>query len=193
MNNGEKVRLRRYFFDTEFNDTLARFAIDFISIGIVDEQGGEFYGISREFNLGAASAHPWLRDHVVAKLDHPSTWKDIGEIRQGILDLIEPAHEVEFWAKNGSYDNVLLCQIFGGMGPLREALFREKGIREVTFRDTKELLRVAVRPEIRPMDEADKHIAINDARNERYVFEQCRKALAGQRRNQPDILPPGLA
>ena len=34
--------------------------------------------------------------------------------------MIEPAKEVEFWSRNGSYDNVLLCQIFGGMGLMEE-------------------------------------------------------------------------
>lgn len=191
MNNAGKVRLRRYFFDTEFNDTVGNFRIDFISIGVVSESGREYYGISNQFNLAAAAAHPWLRDNVVNKLDHHSAWKSIEEIRQGIIDMIEPAHEVEFWAKNGSYDNVLLCQIFGGMGPLRDALNKAMGIQKVTFRDTKELLRVAVKPDIQPMAEADKHIAINDARNERYVFGQCEKAIRAQARSQPDVLTSG--
>ncbi len=187
MNNAKKVQLRRYFFDTEFNDTVGNFRIDFISIGVVDERGRDFYGISSEFNRAAANASPWLKTNVIDKLD-PSFEMTIAEIRQGILDLIEPAHEVEFWAKNGSYDNVLLCQIFGGMGPLRETLKREKGIQKVIFRDTNELLRIAVKPDIKPMDETIKHIAINDARNERYVFGQCYKAIAAQNRPQPDVL-----
>jgi hypothetical protein len=172
--------LRRYFFDTEFNDTAPGFQIDFISIGIVNENGADFYGISNAFNLAAAAENPWIRKNVLNKLDHHKTWKTIDEIRAGILDLIEPAEEIEFWAKNGSYDNVLLCQIFGGMGPLREALQKEKGIKDVTFRDTKELLRIAVNPQIHRMPEAKKHISINDAHNERYVVGQCEKAIAAQ-------------
>jgi len=177
----EKPALRRYFFDTEFNDTVGDFRIDFISIGMVDEGGAkEYYGISNEFNMVAAVRHPWLRDNVVNKLDHHSTWKSVEEIRQGILDMIEPASEIEFWAKNGSYDNVLLCQLFGGMGPLRDILRKEKGVNKVTFRDNKELLRMAVKPEIMPMDESVKHISINDAKNELYVHQQCRKAIMAQ-------------
>ena len=55
----------------------------------------------------------WIKENVIDKLDDPSTWKSIEEIRQGVLDMIEPADTIEFWAKNGSYDNVLLCQLFG--------------------------------------------------------------------------------
>ncbi len=177
MHKKRKPALRRYFFDTEFNDTIGQFDIDFISIGIVDEKGNERYGISNEFNLAAAVSQSWIKENVINKLDHHATWKSLKDIRQEILDLIESAHEVEFWAKNGSYDNVLLCQIFGGMGPLRDVLLKEKSIRKMTFRDTKELLRVAENPNIKPMRAKDMHISINDARNERYVFNQCRKVI----------------
>ena len=188
MKNEKKPTLARYFFDTEFNEKGEGKDVDFISIGIVDEKGSDFYGISNEFNLAAAQRHEWLRVNVVDKLEHHSTWKRVDDIRKGILDLIEPADQVEFWAKNGSYDVVMLCRIFGGMGELRETLKREKGIQRVDFRDTKEVLRIAVNPEIERMKEADKHISINDAHNERYVFTQCQKAIATQNRPSPDVI-----
>ncbi len=175
MNNKGKPAIRRYFFDTEFNDAIGQFEVDFISIGIVDEKGGEYYGISNEFNLAAASSREWIKENVIDKLDDPSTWKNIEEIRQGVLDMIEPADTIEFWAKNGSYDNVLLCQLFGGMGELRRVLREEKGIRKVAFRDIHELKRM-VDYEEPAMEEKDKHIAINDARNERDRFKAAQAA-----------------
>lgn len=180
MKAAEKPKLRRYFFDTEFNDHEGRQAVELISIGIVDEAGAKkYYGISKIFNLAAAMDRPWHNENVVRKLDHHSTWQSLDEVRKGVLDVIEPCEEIEFWAKNGSYDNVLLCQLFGGMGVLFRILEAEKGIKSVTFRDTKELLRLV--PEIKaaliPMPESEIHIAIKDAENDRYVFEQCRPAI----------------
>ena len=179
--------LGRYFFDTEFVDTGTGFKNDFISIGVVNEEGEGYYGISTEFNIAAAREHIWVRKYVFDKLDHHSTWKTLEEIRQEILDMIEPAREVEFWAKNGSYDNVFLCQLFGGMGKLRETLQREKGVEKLTFRDTKELLRAAEDPKIPPMPEKDKHVSINDAHQERHVFNACKKALDKQPAPKPII------
>ena len=170
MGNSGKPRVRRYFFDTEFNDNVSQFAIDLISIGIVDEDDREYYGISNEFNVAAASSNQWIRENVIDKLDAPSSWVSVDEIRKAVLDMIEPAEEVEFWAKNGSYDNVLLCQLFGGMGKLYEAL-NQKGVSRVTFRDIKELSRVAPGYYVPPMREADKHIAINDARQEKVKYD----------------------
>lgn len=179
--------LRRYFFDTEFVDTGAGIKNDFISIGLVSQEGEGYYGISAEFNIAAARNHKWVRKHVLDKLTHHSTWKSLENIRQEIIDAIEPAREIEFWAKNGSYDNVFLCQIFGGMKSMRDTLYREKGIEKITFRDTKELLRIAEEPDIPYMAEKDKHISINDAHQERRVFDACKKALKKQSAPKPII------
>lgn len=174
----DKPPLRRYFFDTEFNDGGDRFSCELISIGVISEDGREYYGISNEFNLAAAAAIPWIKKHVIDKLDDPSKWVSVEKIRQRILAMIEPAREVEFWSRNGSYDNVLLCQIFGGMGNLFETLRREKGVQKVTFRDIKELHRRAPEIRIRPKSEEGAHVAINDARHERYCFEVLSHAIA---------------
>ena len=182
----DRPKLRRYFFDTEFNDDSEQFACELISIGIISEEGKEYYGISNEFNAAAAAAEPWLKKHVIDKLDDPSTWVSVEEIRKHILDMIEPAREIEFWSRNGSYDNVLLCQIFGGMGNLFETLRKEKGIQKVTFRDIKELHRRAPEIKIRPKFEAGAHVAINDARHERYCHAVLSYAIAARR----SILPP---
>lgn len=178
MNNRGRPPLRRYFFDTEFSDHPEDFSCELISIGIVDEKGREYYGISNKFNVAAASENRWVKEHVIDKLTAPESWVDIEEIRQRILDMIEPAREIEFWSRNGAYDNVLLCQIFGGMGALFDTLRKEKGIEKVTFRDINELKRQAPDIKIKPLPGHKAHIAVNDARHERYVFAVLTQALA---------------
>ena len=46
--------MRKFFYDTEFNEgvsgNLDKPTIDLISIGIVDENGNEYYAISNEFD-----------------------------------------------------------------------------------------------------------------------------------------------
>lgn len=171
----QKPKLRRYFFDTEFRDEPEKFRCELVSIGILNEKGREYYGISNEFNLKAAKEQPWLKTHVIDKLDDPATWKSVAEIRQGVLDMFEPAQKVELWARNGSHDNVLICQLFGGMGEFFDLLKKEKNIDRVEFRDINELKRSAGKNRFKMprLPDAEAHIAINDARNEL----QCYKFL----------------
>jgi len=185
--------VRRYFFDTEFHDNPSDFSCELVSIGILNEKGREYYGISKEFNLHAAKQEPWLKEHVIDKLDDAKTWQSIADIRQGVLDMFEPADKVELWARNGSYDNVLICQLFGGMGEFFETLKNEKGIGHIEFRDINELKREAGNQGLRlprlPDDEA--HIAINDARNELkcYNFLKQLKKKAAETPENPTLKP----
>ncbi len=169
MGGRKRPAIRRYFFDTEFNDKIGQFACDFISIGIVAEDGREYYGISNEFNVAAAKERPWLKENVIDKLDDPSTWVSVDEIRQRVLAMIEPADVVEFWADNGCYDHVLLCQIFGGMGELFEVL-KSKGVGRVVFRDGHELGREVPNLRLWQSPPEGEHIAINDARQGRLRY-----------------------
>lgn len=66
----------KYFLDTEFIEgfkeslfSKRRHFIDLISIGIVAEDGREYYAISNEFNYYDAS--PWVRKNVISKLEGP--------------------------------------------------------------------------------------------------------------------------
>lgn len=54
----------RYFLDTEFNEDGR--TIDLISIGIVAEDGREFYACNQEAELHRVN--PWVREHVLPKL-----------------------------------------------------------------------------------------------------------------------------
>jgi hypothetical protein len=168
-----RPELRRYFFDTEFVDTAdpGSFTTSFISIGLVGEDGKkEYHGVNLALDVVRAMQNKWVNEHVVKKLPPAKEWKDISVIRQEILDMIEPARKVEFWAKNGTYDNYILCRIFGGMGNLYDTLRREKGIEKVEFRDGNELRRAYGKPKL-PYQPADtQHHALHDAKYERKVF-----------------------
>ena len=58
----------RFFYDCEFIEDGV--TIELISIGVVDEQGREYYAVSTEFDPERAGA--WVRSHVLPKLPPPS-------------------------------------------------------------------------------------------------------------------------
>lgn len=53
----------KFFIDTEFNEKPN--TIDFISIGIVSENGDEYYAISKDFNLKEVWGIEWLQKNVL--------------------------------------------------------------------------------------------------------------------------------
>ena len=180
MSKGAGARPGRYFFDTEFNEMVdTAFGVDFISVAVVAEDGREFYGVNKDFDLVAAVRNSWVNTHVVGKLPPPDQWKDLDEIRAGILAIVAPAQEVEFWAKNNSYDTFILCRLFGGMNGLRDALYKTKGIQKVTFRDSNDLRRQLDWPALPEQAEDSKHDALADARQEKVEFD----AMARMRRS----------
>ena len=105
----------KYFYDTEFIEDGK--TIDLISIGIVAEDGREFYAISTEFD--ETKADEWVKENVLAKLPernsnpHP-LWKRREQIRHDIVNFIGE-DKPEFWAYYADYDHVVLCQLFGRM------------------------------------------------------------------------------
>lgn len=54
----------RYFYDTEFIED--GHTIELISIGVVAEDGREYYAVSTEFDPERAGS--WVRTHVLPKL-----------------------------------------------------------------------------------------------------------------------------
>ncbi|MFA6203150.1 MAG: 3'-5' exoribonuclease [Gallionella sp.] len=98
----------RYWFDTEFQDTGR--TIELISIGVVAEDGREYYAVSAEYDAGLADE--WLRKNVLPKLgDAPKkSRKDIHLELQGFFS---QGGTPEFWADCGEYDWIVLRQLFG--------------------------------------------------------------------------------
>jgi len=65
----------KYFIDTEFKEKPN--TIDFISIGIITENGDEYYAISKDFNLKEVWKDDWLKENVLKTL-HADLCKMVG-------------------------------------------------------------------------------------------------------------------
>jgi hypothetical protein len=146
----------RYFYDTEFIEDGV--TIDLVSIGVVDENGREFYAVSTEFNPDKAG--PWVRRHVLSKLPGPSdrAWRDRAAIREDLLRFLQPhGSQVELWAWFAAYDHVALAQLWGAMPALPRQLPR-------FTRDLRQRWEDVGKPEL-PVAPEDAHDALADAKH----------------------------
>lgn len=114
----------RNFYDTEFVEDGE--TIDLISIGIVADDGREFYAVSNEFDTRRVFKHDWLMKNVMSSIGHEVVDGDIvitdpaamsrAEIRDGITSFLTgKLGQPELWAWYGAYDHVALAQLFGTM------------------------------------------------------------------------------
>ena len=114
----------RYFYDCEFIEDGR--TIDLVSIGVVAEDGREFYAVSTEFDPDRAGK--WVRRNVLPKLPQPSS--PLGRARARIRDdlyaflIPRPGIVPELWAWVAAYDHVALCQLWGDMTELPQSLPR---------------------------------------------------------------------
>jgi hypothetical protein len=101
----------RYFFDTEFAYCAERggsSSLDLISIGIVAQDGREYYAINTP---GVAKADHFVRQNVLPHLGS-GPWMLDWEIAQDVVAFIHDSPE--FWVYMGAFDFVLLSQLLGG-------------------------------------------------------------------------------
>lgn len=105
--------MTRYFYDTEFLEDGS--TIDLISIGIVAEDGREFYAVNLDADWSRIHSHTWLEQNVVPHL--PSyggkAWQTREQIRAGVRMFL--TGRPELWADYCAYDHVVLAQLFGPM------------------------------------------------------------------------------
>ena len=109
-----------YFLDTEFIEAGPQYPLSLVSIGIVDEEGREYYAENREAALHLAN--DWVRANVFPHL----TWtqaKPTRKICEELYSFIHGPHPI-FWGYYCQYDWVLFCQLFGTMADLPTALPR---------------------------------------------------------------------
>ena len=163
----------RFFYDCEFIEDGV--TIELISIGVVDEQGREYYAVSTEFDPQRAGG--WVRAHVLPKLPSPAdrAWRSRAAIRRSLLAFLTASGDgVELWAWLAAYDHVALAQLWGPMPALPRALPR-------FTRDLRQRWEDVGKP-VLPPPPSDAHDALADARHNltRWrVIEQCRSAQAG--------------
>lgn len=123
----------KYFYDTEFLEDGK--TIDFISIGIVAEDGREYYAVSNEFDTRRVARDNWLMANVMSSIEHDQfvvadfdgmpfvrdiyvtdpAAKSRGEIAGDILNFVRGDNKPEFWAWYSAYDHVCLAQLWGKM------------------------------------------------------------------------------
>lgn len=104
----------KYFYDTEFHDDGE--TIDLISIGIVAEDGREYYAVNADADWFRIDIHQWLMLNVVNQLPDASTWKPKVQIATEVAEfLLSGDTPPELWAWFAAYDHVVLSQLFGRM------------------------------------------------------------------------------
>lgn len=168
----------RYFLDTEFYEDGR--TIDLISIGIVAEDGREFYAVNQDCDWYEIVNNQWLRENVLPSLPveylefilgkwklhikDSQDWATKTEIRKRLLDFIGD-DKPEFWAYFADYDWVCLCQLFGKMIDLPKGW-------PVYCRDIKQLADSL--GNLKLPDQEDKHNALADARWNKSAYEFIR-------------------
>lgn len=102
----------RLWFDTEFIEDGPDRPLELISIGVVAEDGREFYAESADVKLHRAN--PWVKANVIPHLRNGLTKRTRTQIAADLLDFVgnEPP---EWWGYYCDYDWVILCQLFGAM------------------------------------------------------------------------------
>lgn len=131
----------RVYYDTEFIEDGE--TIELISIGMVAEDGREYYAVNADMPVDRVREHDWLRENVwphlpvvglkkrlryVGNGKHAVRVTDAGHldpdstlvrprrlIRNEVRDFLQATPDVELWADYGAYDHVALCQLWGTM------------------------------------------------------------------------------
>lgn len=166
-----------YAYDAEFLED--GYTIDLISIGIVAEDGREFYAVNSDFDYPRLAKNDWMMENVISSLpskviarkwQHDGSWrwkldtsdtavKPAWVIRNEIRAFIteESREDVELWADYCAYDHVVLCQLFGTMMNLPSNI-------PMFTNDIQQLWRAKGRPEL-PEQTGTAHNALEDARH----------------------------
>jgi hypothetical protein len=165
----------RYCYDTEFLEDGS--TIELISIGIVADDGREYYAVNVEAPWKRIYRHGWLCDNVIPSLpqirgdrrnhvpvrSNPHALdfqhRDMKK-RRGIATdvqrfLLAGDTAPELWAYYSAYDHVALCQLWGRMIDLPD------GIPMYTHDLKQEIDRLGMEP---PEQESGLHNALADAR-----------------------------
>ncbi|WP_067844393.1 polyadenylate-specific 3'-exoribonuclease AS [Nocardia lijiangensis] len=158
----------RYFYDCEFIEDGV--VIDLVSIGVVCEDGREYYAVSTEFDPERAGH--WVRKYVLPQLPPPASprWRSREQIRNDLYKFLLPRPSVqpELWAWVGAYDHVALCQLWGSMVDLPTALPRYTN-------ELRQHWEAHGRPTLPPVP-PDAHDALADARHNYAKFEAIEAA-----------------
>jgi hypothetical protein len=175
----------RIFYDTEFLEDGR--TIELISIGLITEDGREYYAVSARLAARGWNGwklrrrirkHKWLMENVVPHLPKPhgdwnlhmpQSWlfnyhdpavKPRKQIADEVMNFIRAAGDnVELWADYAAYDHVALAQLWGRMIDLPE------GIPMYTNDIQQERARLGLNWDDLPQQQNGEHNALADARH----------------------------
>ncbi len=170
-----------YDYDLEFLED--GHTIELISIGIVRDDGSEYYAVAAEATRGRLlkriKKHEWLMANVVPSLPKPygdwnlhmpKSWlwdynsplvKPRTLIAEQVKNFLLAADKPVLWADYGAYDHVALCQLWGRMIDLPD------GLPMFTCDIQQEALRLGVAWGELPQQAGSNHNALEDARHNR--------------------------
>jgi hypothetical protein len=166
--------MTRYYLDTEFIEDGK--TIDLLSIGIVAEDGREFYALNRDCDWSRAS--DWVKGNVLALLppkpapDLPDYaceghWLSHSQIGPAVKRFLQQQDSPEIWAYYADYDWVAFCQLFGTMMDLPAGF-------PMYCRDLQqEADRLGV--DLSKLPQTDEHHALADARWTKIAHEYLMK------------------
>ena len=174
--------------------------IELISIGMVCDDGREYYAVNRDMPVRRIRKHKWLMENAVPHLPKghgdqrihmPKRWlfhyadervkprkviaDEVAKFIQSTGDPTAGAMDVELWANYGAYDHVCLAQLWGRMIDL------PAGIPMFTHDIQQEARRLGIPWNALPKQEAGEHNALADARHNQTV----RRWLAEQAAARP--------
>lgn len=166
----------RMWLDTEFMEDGR--TIDLLSIGIVREDGAEYYAVNRDADV--TKANNWVKEHVLPQLGFADV-KPRSQIRAEVEAFVRAdGTKPELWAYFADYDWVAFCQLFGRMIDLPAGFPR-------WCRDVKQLCQEVGDPDL-PKQDTGEHHALMDARWTRSAWLFCED----RRKRMVDLLAEWL-
>lgn len=160
----------RIYYDLEFLEDGR--TIELISIGMVAEDGREYYAVCEDAPWEQIRESEWLMGHVVPTLTASRPDGELydptdpcvrsrRQIADEVRDFIRATPGVELWASYGAYDHVCLAQLWGSMMGLPD------GVPMWTNDIQQEALRQGLTWADLPQMEDGEHNALADARHNR--------------------------
>ena len=149
--------------DAEFGERPC--SIDLISIGMVAEDGREYYAHSSEYDVGALN--DWVLENVLPFVAGTPP-KPRAQIRDEIIVFCDPERygKPSFWGYYADYDWVVFCWLFGAMVDLPQGY-------PMYCLDIKQWAETLGNPALPPQDSREHH-ALEDARWNRAAWEHLR-------------------
>lgn len=158
----------RFFLDTEFMESGHLFPITLLSIGIVAEDGREFYAVNSEASY--TIANDWVKANVIPHLGRERQMRHV-DIGHAIIAFVGEG-KPEFWGYYADYDWVVFAQLFGMMIDLPKGW-------PMYCRDIKQWCDQLGNPKL-PKQESIEHNALQDARWNKLAWEFLNDCAKGE-------------